>query len=63
MIYAQDGYTNLDRNVLGESLQSNQGEINILLVARTTIDYPIQEIRSHANQKKIQECQLLVMNQ
>ena len=37
--------------------------INVLLVARATPVYPIQEIWSEANKKNIQKYRLLVMNQ
>lgn len=37
--------------------------INVLLVARSTPVYPIQEIWSYANKQAIQEHKLLVMNQ
>jgi exopolysaccharide biosynthesis WecB/TagA/CpsF family protein len=63
ILYAQDGYTNLNREKVNTLISNNPGEINILLVARTTPVYPIQEIRSRANQDKVKDNKLIVMNQ
>ncbi len=63
VVYAQDGYTNLDWYKLECALQWNNNAINILLIARTTPDYPIQEIWSFANKDRIRKHKLLVMNQ
>jgi len=59
--YAQDGYDNLDWEKVHEGIDPKA--INILLVARSNIDYPVQEIRSHANQDMIQVNNLIVLNQ
>jgi len=63
VIYAQDGYTNLDWENVELALKWRQKDINILLNARSTPDYPIQELWTFANKKMIQEYWLLVMNQ
>ncbi len=63
IIYAQDGYTNLDRKNVDLALKGKTNDINVLLVARTTPKYPIQEIRSFANKQYIRHYWLLVMNQ
>lgn len=63
VIYAQDGYTNLDWENVDLALKWRDKDINILLVARTTPDYPIQEIWTLANKQNIKEYGLLVMNQ
>ncbi len=69
VIYAQDWYINLDRMRVWDAIQATKlfmvgsEHINVLLVARATIDYPIQEIRSYANREKIKEYKLIVMNQ
>jgi exopolysaccharide biosynthesis WecB/TagA/CpsF family protein len=63
VLYAQDGYTNLNRWHIDLVLKSRDKDINILLVARSTPDYPIQEIRTLANKDRIREYWLIVMNQ
>lgn len=63
VIYAQDGYTNLDWENVELALKWKQQDINILLNARTTPDYPIQEIWTLANKQNIKEYELIVMNQ
>ncbi len=63
VIYAQDWYTNLDRENVNLAMKGRDGDINILLNARTTPIYPIQEIRSLANKNKIKEYWLIVLNQ
>lgn len=55
VIYAQDGYTNLDRENIELALKGKSGDINIMLNARTTPDYPIQELRSFANKDTIKK--------
>jgi len=59
--YAQDGYGNLDRKKVEENL--NPQAINVLLVARSNIQYPVQEIWTHANQEMIKKHNLIVLNQ
>ena len=63
ILYTQDGYTNINREKVNKEIANKPGEVNILLVARTTPIYPIQEIRSRANQDKVKSNKLLVMNQ
>lgn len=63
VVYAQDGYTHLDWENVDLALKWRNKAINILLVARTTPEYPIQEIRTLANKENIQKYKLLVMNQ
>ncbi len=63
VIYAQDGYTNLDRENVELAMKWRDKDINILLIARSTPDYPIQEIRSFANKKSIRDYWLIVLNQ
>jgi len=63
VIYAQDGYTNLDWENIELALKWKQNDINILLNARTTPDYPIQELWTFANKKMIKDHWLIVMNQ
>jgi UDP-N-acetyl-D-mannosaminuronic acid transferase (WecB/TagA/CpsF family) len=63
VVYAQDGYTNLDWNQVEKSLPHQEGTINVLLVARVTPIYPIQDIRSYANKEQIKKYHLLTMNQ
>lgn len=62
IIYTQNWYDNLDWNLVDIKLK-NKSKYNILLIWRTTPDYPIQEIRSRSNLKKIKENNLLVFNQ
>lgn len=59
--YAQDGYDNLNREQVHECLDPEA--INVLLVARSNIQYPVQEIWAHANQDMIQASNLIVLNQ
>lgn len=61
--YAQDGFTNFDRDQLHEIRKRNKKQYALLLVARTTPEYPIQELRAWSNQEKIKENKLLVFNQ
>jgi len=63
VVYAQDGYSNFDRDNVELALKWRDNDINVLLVARTTPDYPIQEIWALANKQNIQKYCLLVMNQ
>ena len=62
-MYAQDGYTNLDWDNVELALKGRENPINVLLIARTTPEYPIQEIRTLANKQDIQKHGLIVMNQ
>ena len=63
VVYAQDGYSNLDWNQVSLTLPPLDWCVNVLLVARATADYPIQEIWSYANMDRIHSLRLLVMNQ
>ena len=63
IVYAQDGYTNLDWSQVEKSLPYQKDTINLLLVARSTPVYPVQEIRSYANKKQIQKYNLLTVTQ
>jgi len=63
VVYAQDGYVNLDWNNVDLALKWRDKDINILLVARTTPEYPIQEIWTFANKQEIHHHNLIVMNQ
>lgn len=63
VVYAQDGYSNLDWDKVDLALKWPEKNINVLLVARSTPVYPIQEIRSFANKQSIKKYWLLVMNQ
>lgn len=63
VVYAQDGYTNLDWENVELALKWRTNAINILLVARATPDYPIQEIWTLANKQQVKDYGLLVMNQ
>lgn len=63
VVYAQDGYVNLDRENVELALKGRNNPINILLVARSTPDYPIQEIWTLANKQHIKKHELIVMNQ
>lgn len=63
VIYSQDGYSNLDWVRVNLALKWRHKHINILLLARSTPDYPIQEIWTLANIDHIREHNLIVMNQ
>jgi exopolysaccharide biosynthesis WecB/TagA/CpsF family protein len=63
VVYAQDGYSNLDRDQVERVLPPEDGKINVLLVARSTPVYPIQEIWTYANKHHIKKYGFLVMNQ
>lgn len=63
VVYAQDGYTHLDWHRLEGSLKEQKNSINVLLVARSTPVYPIQEIRTLTNKENIKKNELIVMNQ
>jgi UDP-N-acetyl-D-mannosaminuronic acid transferase (WecB/TagA/CpsF family) len=62
VVYAQDGYTNLNWDNVELALKSKE-TINVLLVARSTPEYPIQEIWTLANKQNIQKHRLIVLNQ
>ena len=62
-MYAQDGYSNLDWDNVELALKGRSNPINVLLVARSTPEYPIQEIRTLANKDTIRQHRLIVLNQ
>ncbi len=61
--YAQDGFTNFDWEQVSEIRKKNKKQYAVLLVARTTPEYPIQELRAWSNQDKIIKNKFLVFNQ
>ncbi len=63
VIYYQNWYSNMDWDALQTQIQKKPDCINILLLARSTPDYPIQEIWSSSNISNIMRHKLLVMNQ
>ena len=63
VVYAQDGYSNLDRDQVEKVLPVEQWKINIMLVARSTAVYPVQEMWVYANKERIKKNKLWVMNQ
>lgn len=60
VVYTQDGYSQLDWDKILESKKDYQDIINILLVARSTPDNPIQELRTIKNRTNIKKNKLLV---
>ncbi|MFA5747605.1 MAG: WecB/TagA/CpsF family glycosyltransferase [Candidatus Absconditabacterales bacterium] len=63
VVFAQDGYSNLDWNKIENILKKESDGINILFVARSTPKFPIQEIWTMANIERIKKNKLIVMNQ
>lgn len=63
VVYVQDGYSNLDWEKVALALKGSDDVLPVLLVARSTPDFPIQELRTLANKNKIREHKLIVMNQ
>ncbi|AHB41052.1 WecB/TagA/CpsF family glycosyl transferase [candidate division SR1 bacterium RAAC1_SR1_1] len=61
--YSQDGYTNFDWDQLDEIMKKNKRKHTILIIARTTPEYPIQEIWSWSNKEKIKQRKLIVFTQ
>lgn len=61
--YSQDGFSNFDRDQVSEIRKKNKKQYAVLLVARTTPEYPIQELRAWSNQDKITKNKLMVFNQ
>jgi len=59
IVYAQDGYSELNRNKIEEWLNEYKDKINILLVARSHPDLPIQELRVQKNLEKIKNNNLI----
>lgn len=58
--YTQDWYSELDRDKLNKSRKDYQDTIDILLVARSTPEKPIQELRTTKNRSKIKNNKLIV---
>lgn len=63
VVYTQDGYTNLDREHIEETLKENTKKYTLLIVGRSTPEYPIQELWAWSNQEQIKKHNLLVFNQ
>ncbi len=63
VVYAQDWYTNLNWENIELSLKWRDKDINILLNARSTPDYPIQELWTLSNKDTIRKHWLIVLNQ
>ena len=63
VVYAQDGFTNFDWEQCDEVLKTKRKKYTVLLVGRSTPEYPIQEIWSWANKEHFKERKILVMNQ
>ncbi len=59
VIYSQDGYSEFDRWLLKNKLDEYQDKINILLVARSLPQIPVQELWVYNNQEKIQKHELI----
>lgn len=60
--YIQDWYTEFERNNFIQAQKNFQDTINILLVARSTVDKPIQELWTLKSLNKIKENNLIVFN-
>lgn len=63
IVYAQDGFTNFDREQVSKIRKQNAKKYSILLVARSTPEYPIQELWSWSNQDKLKENKFIVFTQ
>lgn len=62
IIYAQDGYTDFDRDKAEEAMNEYQDTINVLIQGRSTPEIPLQELRASRNFQKIQQKKLIVVN-
>lgn len=62
VIYAQDGYSDFNREAAETAIAEYQDTINLLLVGRSTPKIPLQELWTSRNYQKIQENQLIVFN-
>ncbi len=62
VVYHQHGYEDLNWDKLEKSFEWKDDNIKLLLVARSTVDNPIQELRAKKNMHKIKQNELLVMN-
>lgn len=62
--YYQDGFGEFDRKACCEYVDLDDQEyIHILIQWRTTLDNPLQEIRTQENKKNIRQYNLIVFNQ
>ncbi|HCB51895.1 TPA: hypothetical protein DEP21_05025 [Patescibacteria group bacterium] len=59
----QDGYTNFDWEQVEQTIQEKNKKYPVLIVARSTPEYPIQELWAWSNQEKIRKNNLLVFTQ
>ncbi len=62
VIYTQDWYSELDRDKVEKQKSKYQDTLDILLVARSTPDNPIQELRTMKNRSKIKNNSFFVFN-
>ncbi len=60
VVYTQDWYSELDWSSLNKKREEYQDTIDILLVARSTPDNPIQELWTTKNRSKIRENKVIV---
>ena len=62
IIYAQDGYSDFDREKAEAAMNEYQDTINVLIQGRSTPEIPLQELRASRNFQKIQQKKLIVLN-
>lgn len=62
IIYAQDGYSDFDRDKAENAMNEYQDTINVLIQGRSTPETPLQELRANRNYQKIQQKKLIVLN-
>lgn len=62
VIYAQDGFSDFNREEADKCLNEYQDTINILLQARSSQKIPFQELWTSRNHQKIMDSKLIVMN-
>ena len=60
VVYTQNWYSEFDREKFSKTKNQNEDMLNILLVARSTITNPIQELRTIQNYSKIKNNNLIV---
>lgn len=61
--YAQDWFTNFDWEQLDEIMKQNKRKYTIFIIARSTPEYPIQELWTRSNKEKIKQRKLIVFTQ
>jgi len=61
VIFSQNGFSDLNRRLLEEELQKYDNTINIMLLARSTNQIPIQELRTYQERDLIEKNKLLVL--